>query len=37
MSTRWMEIAHDLIFISPLVTYSLNPLRIQNSARPCAI
>ena len=30
-STRWMGVAHELDFLSPLVTFSLNPIRVQNS------
>jgi hypothetical protein len=30
-STRWMGVAHELDFLSPLVTFSLNPIRVLNS------
>jgi hypothetical protein len=30
-STRWMAVAHELDFLSPLVTFSLNPIRVQDS------
>jgi len=31
--TRWMGVAHELDFLSPLVTFSLNPSRIEDSGR----
>jgi len=30
-STRWMGVPHELDFLSPLVTFSLNPSRVQGS------
>ncbi|CAB1077221.1 hypothetical protein D1AOALGA4SA_5013 [Olavius algarvensis Delta 1 endosymbiont] len=30
-STRWMGAAHELDFLSPLLTFSLNPSWVQNS------
>jgi hypothetical protein len=30
-SIRWMGVDHELDFLSPLVTFSLNPIRVQNS------
>ncbi len=29
-SIRWMGVDHELDFLSPLVTFSLNPIRIQD-------
>ena len=30
-STRWMAVAHELDFLPPLVTFSFNPIRVQDS------
>jgi hypothetical protein len=30
-SIRWMGVDHELDFPSPLVTFSLNPIRVQDS------
>jgi hypothetical protein len=30
-STRWIGIAHEMDFLSPVLTFSPNPISVQNS------
>ncbi|CAB1075320.1 hypothetical protein D1AOALGA4SA_3140 [Olavius algarvensis Delta 1 endosymbiont] len=34
-STRWKGVAHDLDFLSPLLTFSLNPIIVRTQPARC--
>jgi hypothetical protein len=30
-STRWIGVAHEMVFLSPVLTFSRNPISVQDS------